>query len=294
MQKHTLAFAMVGVAALGMFGAGLSGEPTSVTGSWQIDSRYSYAQIVTDGTTDFGKKTIDITLGFARLKGDLKVDDNDPGKSRLDFRIYPANSVAPSIGEDGKVLARWFENQANHTLVCFHSTSVVRTPDGRLKAAGNLTVTRIDRNVDVAPGEAYAGPVYGPPMINRVSQEATFILDISDQAANGEKVSGIYASTSTQVMREDFPQLTRAMVSTAWPPLGQEQHCEVPAPGEAYSGQKCTGTYLTPQFQASPARPGEDYSGLQYPNAITGERVVFQIQMHLLARGAEGQAASGN
>jgi len=295
MKKHILSFVLVGAVALGIFTMSLASTPASVTGSWRIDSRHSYAQIVTDGTTDFGKKKIDITLGFARLNGELNLDDNDPGKSRLDFRMYPATSMAPPIGEDGKVRAQWFENLANHTLVCFHSTSVVRTPDGKLKAAGNLTLTRVDRNVDAAPGEAYAGPVYGPPMVHRVSQEATFILDLSDQAAKGEKTRGVYASTSAKVFREDFPQLTRAMVSTAWPTLIQDQTCEASAPGEAYSGQKCTGTYLTPRLPVSPnAGLGEDYSGLQDPNAVTGERVAFQIQMHLTAQGSKETTGAGN
>ena len=74
---------------------------------------------------------------------------------------------------------------SNHTLVCFHSKRVVRTPDGRLQATGELTVTRVDRNVEAEPTEAYSGPVYGPPMIHRVSHEATFIFDIGD--ANGSE-----------------------------------------------------------------------------------------------------------
>jgi polyisoprenoid-binding protein YceI len=286
------------VTVLGVLAPRAPSEPASdiASGPWQIDSRDSYAQIVTDGTTNFGKKKIDITLGFARLNGGLQLDDKDPGQSRLDLRIYPASAMAPPIGEDGKVRAQWFENLANHTLVCFHSTSVVRTPDGKLKAAGKLTLTRVDRNVDSAPGEAYAGPVYGPPIVHHVSQDATFILDISIQAAQGGKVSGIYASTSTKVYREDFPQMIRAIVSTAWPPLIQEKNCEAPAPSEAYGGQKCTGTFLeTPALPVSAyARAGEDYPGPTDFNAVAGERVTLQIQMHLKAQGAGERAAGSN
>lgn len=271
--------------------------PATVSGPWQIDSRHSYAQIVTDGTTDFGKQKVDITVGFARMNGGLQLDDSDSSKSRLDFRIYPANTMAPPIGEDGKVQAQWFENRANHTLVCFHSTSVVRTADGKLKATGKMTLTRVDRNVDAAPGEAYAGPVYGPPMVHHVSQDVTLILGVSNQAPNSaDKVRIIDASTSTRIFREDFPQLTRAIISTTWPPLIQDQKCETPAQGEAYSGHKCTGTYLSgPSLPASPyARAGEDYPGPTDFNAIVGERVTFQIQMHLLAQGTGEPAASGN
>lgn len=296
MLKHTVMFSIGALFVLGVLGPHAPSDSVpGMTGPWHIDSQHSYAQIITDGTTDFGKKKIDIILGFARLNGALRLDDSDATKSRLDFRIYPANSMAPPIGEDGKVRAQWFENLANHTLVCFHSKSVVRNSDGKLKAAGTLVLTRVDRNVDAAPGEAYAGPVYGPPIIHRVSQETTLILDISNQAAKGETLSGINASTSTKVFREDFPQLIRALVSTTWPPLVQEKNCEAPATGEAYSGQKCTGTFLeSPGLPVSPyARAGEDYPGPTNFNAITGERVTFQIQIHLL-QGAGEQAGGGN
>ena len=47
-------------------------------------------------------------------------------------------------------------------------------PDGKLQATGELTLTRVDRNVEVNPNEACVGSVYGPPMTHHVSQEATF------------------------------------------------------------------------------------------------------------------------
>lgn len=298
MLKHPAMLSIAAIIVLGVLGARIpsNSTPDTVTGPWQIDSHRSYAQIVTDGTTDSGKKKIDITLGYARLNGALQLDDADPAKSRLDFRIYPANAMAPPIGEDGKVRAQWFENLANHTLVCFHSTSVVRTPEGKLKAIGKLTLTRVDRNVDSAPGEAYAGPVYGPPIIHRVSQDATLVLDLSNQAASAGKVSGLYASTSTKIFREDFPQLTRAIISTTWPPLIEDKKCEAPAQGEAYSGQRCTGTFLTPAFPVTSysRAGGEDYPGPTDVNEIAGQRVTFQIQMHLLAQGAGEQPAGGN
>src|SRR5207245_7330578 len=141
---------------------------------------------------------------------------SDPSKSRVDFRIYPATSMSPVIGEDGKFLSHWLENLSNHTLVCFHSKKVVRTPDGRLQATGELAVTRVDRNVEMIPNEAYAGPVYGPPMIHRVSREATFVFDFPAGDGKEQKESSIEASGSTSMFREDFPQLVKTVVSTYW------------------------------------------------------------------------------
>lgn len=297
--ERTAMFSIAAILALAFVAPRVPGRPlpSPVSGSWQVDSRHSYAQIITDGTTDFGKKKIDVTLGFARLNGQMQLDENDPAKSRVDFRIYPADSMAPPIEEDGKISTQWLANLANHTLVCFHSKKIVRMPDGKVQASGDLTLTRVDRNVDATPSEAYAGPVYGPPMVHRVSHEATFIFDLSEPAGKVRKAGLLHASTATKVFREDFPQLARAVVSAYWPPLIEDHNCEAPAgTGEAYSGQKCTGTFLmSPGLPPSPyARPGEDYPGPQGFNAVIGERVAFQIQMDLRPPASREQSGSGN
>jgi hypothetical protein len=51
------------------------------------------------------------------------------------------------------------------------------TADDQLQTTGNLVLTRVDRNVELTPNEAYAGPVYGPPIIHPVVREATFVFD---------------------------------------------------------------------------------------------------------------------
>jgi hypothetical protein len=81
------------------------------------------------------------------------------------------------------------------------------------------------------------------------------------------------------VFREDFPQLLKAVLSTNWPPLVQDENCQVPAPSEAYSGAKCTGTFL--KGPSLPAHIGEDYPGPQNFNAQVGERLDLVIHMRL-------------
>src|ERR1700731_4779617 len=244
MFKHVAVFGIAAILALGVLGLGFSTPPASMARSWQVDARHSDANLITDATTDYGKTKINVTLGYARLIGKVKVDDNDPTKSSVDLRIYPATSMAPSIDEDGKFLSHWLENLSNHTLVCFHSKKVLPMPDGRLQATGELAVTRVDRNVEMTPNEAYAGPVYGPPVIPRVSRETTFVFDFPAADGNTQKESSIKASGSTGLFREDFPQLVRTVVSTYWPPVVQDENCQVPDANEAYSGSQCTGTYL--------------------------------------------------
>ena len=296
MLKHTVVFAAAVLLALSILGLDAPDKPVSMAGSWQVDVRHSDAKLITDATTDYGKTKINVALGYARIRGDFKIDDADPTKSSIEFRFYPAMSMVPSIDEDGKFLKQWFQNPANQTLVCFHSKRVVRTPDGRVQATGELAVTRVDRNVEAEPTEAYSGPVYGPPIIHRVSHEATFVFDLQDAKGNGQKEGGLQASGSTSMFREDFPQLVKTVVSTYWPTVVQEQNCQYPDASEAYSGSQCTGTYLwTAGLPEEPhAAGGEDVGVQQNFNAIVGNHLNILVHLRLMANASGGQAAAGN
>ena len=126
-----------------------------------MDSHHSDAQLITDATTDYGKTENRRNTRLRSSQGASELDNNDLAKSSFDLRIYPANAMMPDIDEDGKFLSEWLSNLSNHTLVCFHSKGAARTADGRLQTTGNLILTRVDRNVEANPTEAYAGPVYG-------------------------------------------------------------------------------------------------------------------------------------
>lgn len=269
-------------------------KPLPPEGSWQLDSRHSHAQLTTDGTTNFGKTKLNITVGFARVNGTVKLDNTDALKSAFDFRMYPASSMAPPIEEDGTVRIDWFTNHANNTLVCFHSKGAQQTADGRLKTTGNLTLTRVDRNVELTPSEGYSGPVYGPPMIHRVSREATFVFDFPGAASSGQS-GEMLALGATNVVKEDFPQLLKTVIATYWPPLVQDKNCQMPAGvGEGYTGAQCTGTFLQPPALPSPPNTvsEEDYPGPSNFNSLVGEHLTISVHMRLMAAGSG--ATAGN
>jgi len=295
MLKRTAVFGVAVILALGVLGLGRSTKPASMAGSWQVDTRHSDVQLTTDATTDYGRTKMNVTLGFARLNGRVKIDDGDPTKSSIDFRLYPATAMSPSIDEDGKFLSHWLENLSNQTLVCFHSKKVLRTPDGRLQATGELAVTRVDRNVEATPSEAYSGPVYGPPMIHRVSREATFIFDFP-AAGNGQKESSFKVSGSTSMFREDFPQLVRTVISTYWPTVVQDEHCQNTDVSEAYTGPHCTGTYLSTSGlpEVPHAANAEDVGAGQDFNALVGNHLTILVHMDLMLKTSGDQAAGGS
>ena len=270
-------------------------------GTWQVDARHSDAQLVTDATTNYGKNKINFTLGNTRVSGRVKLDNNEPSKSAFDFTMYPANSAAPAIGEDGKVRSQWLVNMANHTLVCFHSKGFVRTADGRLRTTGDLVLTRVDRNVEFGSGEAYAGPVYGPPMIHRLTRQATFVFDVPAAGATGQKSSSndaeLQISGSTNVIAEDFPQLVKAVLSTNWPPVVQDENCQPSSSvGEDFSGGHCTGSFLdAPALPEDPgATAGEDTGVRSNFSEVVGDHLAISVHLRLKTAATELQANAGN
>jgi polyisoprenoid-binding protein YceI len=252
-----------------------------ISGSWVVDTKHSDVQLVTDGTTDFGKTKINYTAGYARINGTVKLDTADPANSKFDLHMYPANAMAPPIGEEGKNKNRWMADMATHTMICFHSKNVTRGADGKWQVTGDLVLTRVDRNVEIEPTEAYSGPSYGPPIIHRVVREATFEFDAPTPA---KKNASLKTSGSTTVGRENFPQLVKAVLTTNWPPVVQDEQCQnTAAPGgEDYRGVQCTGTFMqTSGLPPAPTQVGEDYPGASNFNAVVGNQLTIQLHLHL-------------
>ena len=297
MLKHTAVFAVAVILGLAVLGLDVPNKPASMAGSWQVDSHHSAAQLITDGTTDYGKTKLDFTLGFGRVYGEMNINDADPTKSNIVFAFYPSTAMSPMIAENGKFLSEWLANQANHTLVCFHSKTVQRTADGKLQATGELAVTRVDRNVDATPSEAYSGPVYGPPIVHRVAREATFIFDLPAGEGKEQKDGGIQASSSYALYRENFPQLVRVVVATYWPPVVEDENCEAPAGvSEDYRGFRCTGMFMEASgLPPAPGVAGEDYSGTPSNfNAVAGNHLTMLLHLHLTAKASAEPSAGGN
>lgn len=265
--------------------AAFAARPAPPSGTWTVDNGHSDARFRVDGTTNSGKTPTTFTVGFTRAIGNVRLDKDDPTKNSIEFKLYPAGSMKPQIEEDGKVSRSWLVTMANHTLVCFHSKSVTPTGDDQLKATGTLTVTRVDRNVELTPNEAYAGPVYGPPMIHRVSREATFTFNVPAGNTKGNFV----LKGSTQVNREEFPQLVTSVLTTYWPPVVEDKKCELPATtGEDYAGAKCTG-HLVDDGSSLPQAPSgvnkEDYPGPAGFNSVVGKQLNIHVHLRLVEAG---------
>jgi len=290
MLKQTALVATVVVLALAV-----RGKPVAPSGSWKVDARHSDVQLSTDGTSDFGKKKTTFTVGFARAGGIVKLDASNPANSAFHFDFYPSTSMDPTIDHDGKVNLEWFANHANNTMVCFHSQSTQQTAEGRLRVTGTLGLIRVDRNVELTGNEGYSGPVYGTPIIHRVTAPATFVFDVPATEKDSQKAGVVRITGSTSMAREDFPPLFRAVIATQWPAVVQEKNCKTTGVGEAYAGSQCTGTFLIPSFPLGPnASLGEDYPGPQNFNTILGEHLTIAVHLRLTPADSGAKASGGN
>jgi hypothetical protein len=136
--------------------------------------------------------------------------------------------------------------------------------------------------------------VYGPPILHRVSHEATFVFDFPGPAGSGQG-GEMLAVGATSVSKEDFPQLVKTVIATSWPPVVQDKNCQIPAGlGEDYSGAMCTGTFLqTPSLPLAPNSVSEeDYPGAGSFNTMVANRLTIAVHMRLKPAGSG--AAAGN
>ena len=115
----------------------------------------------------------------------------------------------------------------------FKSERIVTAGNDKFKVIGELTLTRVERSVTMDANEAYAGPVYGDPVVRTETREVTFLLT----------KDALDLSVSAHVNHEDFPELLSAIQDTNWPNVVQNERCQMPSTiGEDYHGPTCTGT----------------------------------------------------
>ena len=219
--------------------------------TWVLDSSRSSA-LLFQGS---GATSESVNTGVARVTGKVKLDAGDPDSSFFDLSIYPADeNWGHVLSPDGTLPTGYVPDATDQTLLTFKSTRILRTGNGKLEVIGDLTLTRAERTVTATPTEAYAGPVYGDPVIHNVTREITFLFPSVSAARLSESLTPAVQQTrgvlevvgAARVDREEFPELLSAIQNTNWPPVVQDEHCEAAyeGGGEGYSGAACTGTLI--------------------------------------------------
>jgi len=273
-------------------------------GTWSLDSTTSSARFFQGSTADPDS----VNTGVARVTGEVKLDTNDLGNSVFDLSIYPADEQwGHALSPDGTLPAGYVPDATDHTLLTFRSERVLRMADAKLEIIGDLTLTRVERSVTLTPSEAYAGPVYGDPVIHTETREIRFRLpSLSAALSSGhltsvalQKTEALDLSGSARVVHEDFPELLNVIQGTNWPAVVQNERCQMPSTvGEDYHGATCTGTVVAATREDNcrmPATVGDDYSGpICTPPSGNQTTIVLDLKMLRTSSGPVAEMRSGN
>lgn len=229
---------------------------------WHVDSEHSTARLVLSSSQ---KPSAQVNVGVARVSGIVIGEPDMSGTSAFDFTIYPAETPDPR--SEYRATDSESPSNARDAVIKFKSHSV--KDDGKeLRVLGDLTAIYTERLATYDPTEAYSGPVYGPPIVHSKTREVTLefgevhqvALQTGGTSPSEWRVSGAFKSST-------FPELLRAVETTNWPVLVEDEHCEMPATiGEDYSGPKCTGKTIDVRPRTDihcqmPLTLGEDFSG---------------------------------
>jgi polyisoprenoid-binding protein YceI len=239
-------------------------------GTWSLDSASSSARLYQGSAANPDS----VNTGVARVTGKVKVDTNDLGNSVFDLSIYPADEQwGHALSPEAILPVGYVPDATDHILLTFHSKRSLRMRTGRSQVIGDLTLTRAERSVTLTPSEAYAGPVYGDPVIHTETREVSPLFpNLSAALSSGpltqvaiQEKGALDLSASARVSHEDFPELSTAIQATNWPAVVKDEQCQNPSTvGEDYDGPKCTGTVVAATREDNchmPAAVGDDYSG---------------------------------
>jgi hypothetical protein len=217
-------------------------------GNWNVDSEHSTAAIF------LGSKAADLqNIGVVRVSGNAVFDSDNPAKS-----VLKLNAVLPDD--------QWMTFQSKH---------IDMLADGRLQVSGEMALSRIEHDATYNPGEDYYGPIYGASMVSTVTREVAFVVSPENKAGQEAEIT---AETTLGI--ENFPELFARLRQAAWPPVVQDQVCQIPQAGEDYRGAECSGNFVAPGYQLAAIRTGEDYRGDESP-APSGNLMKLVLRLQL-------------
>jgi polyisoprenoid-binding protein YceI len=237
-----------------------------------------------------------LNIGVARVGGNLFLGGAKAARSKIELVLCPADAGGPT-GLDGKLANARSPNAVDYSELIFKSERIARAKDGALTATGNLTLVRVERSVDATPNEAYAGPIYGEPVVHTIRRQVAFILRRSATDHGVRQDDGLELSASASIPHEDFPGLRSAILQSDWPVVVNNEQCQVPANvGEDYAGPSCTGKTVSVKSQAlTPTGLGEDYHGFEGAPP-TGSRVTIDFSLVMVPAASslsEGRKSGG-
>jgi len=213
-------------------------------------------------------KAESLNAGVAAVNGKIQLVASNPAASLAEFTI-----VSPDTG-------------TVQTKIAFKSTRTV-VQNAEIDVIGDLTLTVLEREVTLNPSEDYAGAVYGERVAHKVTRQVVFVLP--REMGAGPKAQ---ASATALIAFESFPELLPAINAAYWPPVVEDERCEMPGNiGEDYAGRSCSGTMVVRHNVLSVSSGGtEDYRG--FDSALrAGNQVKIVLNLYPTREGYLGTAS---
>jgi hypothetical protein len=213
-------------------------------------------------------KAESLNAGVAAVNGKIQLVASNPTTSFAEFTI-----ISP---DTGTVQAK----------IAFKSTRTV-VQNAEIDVIGDLTLTVLEREVTLNPSEDYAGAIYGERAAHKVTRQVVFVLPREMGAEPKAKVSA-----TALIAFESFPELLPAIYAASWPPVVENERCEMPSNiGEDYAGPSCSGTMIvTHNVLSDPSGGTEDYRGFDSaPRA--GNQVTIVLNLYPTRKGYLGTAS---
>jgi hypothetical protein len=206
-----------------------------------------------------------LNVGVAQVNGEIHLVTSDPAASLADFTLASADTGTLQ------------------TKIAFKSTRTAVEND-EVEVIGDLTLTVYERNATYNPTEDYSGPVYGERIAHSVTRQVAFVFPQDKLAQRNAKAE---ISAAAVIGPEYFPELRPAIYAVNWPPVVENEHCQMVAGvGEDYAGPSCTGTLVETANAASvPANISEDYRGFEAA-APASNQVKIVLSLRLTGEGS--------
>jgi hypothetical protein len=242
-----------------------------------VRSSDSYAELFVGSA----KNPYSYSPGVARVSGKMMLSAEDPTKTVLDLKIYPADRAA-RLDVDGP----------NYSELEFKSERSWVMPGGELGVSGDLILHQVERpEVEEAEQhvEDFSGPDFGDAVVREYRSKVMFIFP-KVKSATARQASTNFSGASV-IGYENIPQLLPALLRTKWPVVVQNEQCAPFGNIEDYSGQQCTGKVISaPSQYASPGWPGEEFSGPK--PLLAGNQVTIKLRL-VVGGGANSQELGG-
>jgi polyisoprenoid-binding protein YceI len=253
----------------------------------RIDPHHSTASIFLQGKHGGSQP---LNVGIALVSGTANWDHRNTAKSDFRLYVFPAGEDSPLLNSDGSLRKDGVANLARYTLMTFQSKSAELDPNGRLVVLGNLTVTHVEREVNMQWSMAYSGAELGDPVVESITHEVRLIVTGGSSVPQPTWPSSkpdLLASMRTNV--KELRGIKSSLLDAVWPIVVLDERCEPPPPTASadmrgYQGGNCAGTPVLPTASGEmPAWSDQGYSGSEDPDPTVEDRVTILFSLRLIA-----------